>query len=49
VISKDNYQGQFTDVWRAVAKKEHFETLDVSADITYEMAPKEKTELLIIK
>jgi predicted lipoprotein len=27
VFSKDNYPGQFMDAWRAVLKKEHFETV----------------------
>ncbi|XP_069689096.1 FACT complex subunit spt16 isoform X1 [Periplaneta americana] len=49
VFSKDNYPGQFMDAWRAVLKKEHFETVDVSADIAYVMAPKEEPELLIMK
>jgi nucleosome binding factor SPN SPT16 subunit len=27
VFSKDNYPGQFMDAWRAMLKKEHFETV----------------------
>jgi nucleosome binding factor SPN SPT16 subunit len=27
VFSKDNYPGQFMDSWRAVLKKEHFDTV----------------------
>lgn len=49
VFSKDNYPGQFMDAWRAILKKEHFETVDVSADIAYVMGPKEEPELLIMK
>ncbi|KAJ9590632.1 hypothetical protein L9F63_016343 [Diploptera punctata] len=49
VFSKDNYPGQFMEAWRAVLKKESFETVDVSADVAYVMAPKEDSELLIMK
>jgi hypothetical protein len=36
-------------MWTAVLQTEDFGTLDISADITYEIAPKVKTEMLIIK
>jgi nucleosome binding factor SPN SPT16 subunit len=49
VLSKVNYQGQFSNVWRAVQRNEHFETVDVSAVVAHEMVPKDKTELLIMK
>jgi nucleosome binding factor SPN SPT16 subunit len=29
VFSKDNYPGQFMDAWRAVLKKEHFDTVSL--------------------
>ncbi|XP_043281320.1 FACT complex subunit spt16 isoform X2 [Venturia canescens] len=49
VFSKENYPGAFMDAWRAVLRKESFETIDVSAAIAYVMSPKEDSEILTVK
>ncbi|XP_063216502.1 FACT complex subunit spt16 isoform X2 [Bacillus rossius redtenbacheri] len=49
MFTKENYPGQFLDLWRAVVKKEQFETVDVSAAFAYIMAAKEDSEVLTIK
>ncbi|XP_018319533.1 FACT complex subunit spt16 [Agrilus planipennis] len=49
VFIKDNYPGEFMDLWRARIKKEQFETVNISAAIAYIMAPKEDSEVIIIK
>lgn len=46
---KENYPGEFMDSWRAVFKKESFEVTDVGSAIGYVMAPKEESELVIMK
>jgi nucleosome binding factor SPN SPT16 subunit len=49
VLSRDNHQGQFIYAWRAVLKRENFETPDASANIAYVMTVKEVPQILIIK
>lgn len=49
VFAKDNYPGEFMDAWRACVKKEEFATMDVSSAVAYVMAPKEETEIVMVK
>lgn len=49
VFSKDNYKGEFMDLWRAAIKKESLTTLDVSPAAAYLMAPKEDPEVVLVK
>lgn len=49
VFSKENYPGEFMDLWRAALKKEEFATVDISSAIAYLMAPKEDPEVITIK
>lgn len=49
VFPKDNYAGPFMDAWRAVVKKENFQTTDISAAVAYLIAPKEDSELITMK
>ncbi|XP_058807704.1 FACT complex subunit spt16 isoform X2 [Phymastichus coffea] len=49
VFPKDNYKSTFVEAWKAVLKKENFETVDVSAAVAYVMAPKEESEILTVK
>lgn len=49
VFAKDNYPGEFMDLWRAALKKEDFSTADISPAVAYLIAPKEDTEIITIK
>ncbi|XP_026285652.1 FACT complex subunit spt16 isoform X1 [Frankliniella occidentalis] len=49
LFGKENYPGAFADMWRSMLKKESFETVDVSAAVALVMAPKEDSELAILK
>lgn len=49
VFSKENYPGEFMDSWRAALNKENFSTVDISSAIAYLMAPKEDSEVIIMK
>lgn len=49
VFSKENYPGEFMDLWRAALKKEEFATVDISSAVAYLMAPKEDPEVITIK
>lgn len=49
VFSKDNYPGEFMDLWRSAIKKEDFSTIDISSGIAYLIAPKEDAEIITIK
>lgn len=48
-FSKDKFPGEFMDAWRAVLTKESFDMVDVSASVAYLIAPKEESELVIIR
>jgi len=48
-FSKDKFPGAFMDLWREALKKESFENVDLSVPFGYLMAPKEESELSIIK
>ncbi|XP_035220236.1 FACT complex subunit SPT16-like [Stegodyphus dumicola] len=48
-FAKDKFPGEFLDAWRAALSKENFDTVDVSATIAYLMAPKEDSEIAILK
>ncbi|XP_031569470.1 FACT complex subunit SPT16-like [Actinia tenebrosa] len=49
LFTKDNFQGQFMDGWKAAFDKESFEKIDVSNAIAYVMAVREDTELVNVK
>ncbi|XP_057672853.1 FACT complex subunit spt16 [Diorhabda carinulata] len=49
VFSKDNYGGSFVEGWKAVVKKQDFQTVDMSSQIAYLICPKEESEILTIK
>lgn len=49
VFAKDNYPGEFMDLWRAALKEEKFETVDVSSAAAYLLCPKEEGEIVTIK
>ncbi|KAK4019969.1 hypothetical protein OUZ56_001967 [Daphnia magna] len=49
VFSKDSFHGEFMDAWNTAIKKEKFETIDISSGAAYMMAPKEESELMVIK
>lgn len=49
VFAKDNYPGEFMELWRAALKKEDFSTADISPAVAYLIAPKEDTEVITIK
>lgn len=49
VFSKDNYKGEFMDLWRGAIKKENFTTIDISPATAYLMAPKEDPEIILVK
>lgn len=49
VFSKDNYHGQLMDAWKAALKKQDFDTIDMSSQVAYVMAPKEDSEVATIK
>lgn len=49
VFTKDNFQNEFCESWKAVLKGQNFENIDVSASIAYIMCPKEEPEIISIK
>merc|ERR1712013_82232 len=49
VFAKDKFPGAFMDLWREALKKESFEQLDLTSNFGYLMAPKEETEISIVK
>lgn len=49
VFAKDKFPGAFMDLWRESLKKESFEQLDLTSGFGYLMAPKEETEISIVK
>ncbi|XP_054715676.1 FACT complex subunit SPT16-like [Uloborus diversus] len=48
-FTKDKFPGEFLDSWRAALSKEDFSAVDISSTIAYLMAPKEDSEIAIIK
>ena len=49
VFAKDKFPGGFMDLWRDAVKPESFSDLDLSAAFGYLMAPKEESEISIVK
>lgn len=49
VFSKDIPSGEFCEQWKQKLKEQNFENLDIGASIAYIMAPKEESEISIIK
>lgn len=49
VFSKDNFTGEFCEQWKKNLKENGFDNVDIGASFAYIMAPKEESELLIIK
>jgi len=49
VFAKDKFPGSFMDQWRDALKKESFETADLTAVFGYLMAPKEDSEMSVVK
>lgn len=49
VFAKDNFPGEFIELWRAALKKEDFQTVDVSPAVAMVIAPKDDYEILTIK
>lgn len=49
LFAKENYPGDFIELWRSILKKESFESVDVSGAVACVMAPKEEIELATIK
>lgn len=47
VFSKDSLNGEFCEAW--TKKMDGFENVDIGASVAYIMAPKEESELQIIK
>merc|ERR1719412_3166702 len=49
VFAKDKFAGSFMDQWKEALKKESLESVDLTAVFGYLMAPKEESELNIVK
>jgi len=49
VFAKDKFPGGFMDLWRDAIKGESFSELDFSSTFGYLMAPKEESEISIVK
>ena len=49
VFAKDKFPGGFMDLWREAIKEENFAEIDFSAAFGYLMAPKEDSEISIVK
>ena len=49
VFTKDKFPGSFMDLWREALKSESFEQVDMAVPFGYLMAPKEDSEISIIK
>ncbi|XP_050517919.1 FACT complex subunit spt16 isoform X2 [Diabrotica virgifera virgifera] len=49
VFAKDNYSGSFVDNWKAMLKKQEFQTADMSSQIAYLISPKEESEITTMK
>lgn len=49
VFAKDRFPGSFMDQWRDALKKESFDTTDLTAVFGYLMAPKEDSEMSVVK
>ncbi|XP_019874248.1 FACT complex subunit spt16 [Aethina tumida] len=49
VFPKDNYPGALMESWRAMLKKEDFQSVDISAAAALLMSPKEENEIITIK
>merc|ERR1719445_2443894 len=48
-FAKDNFPGPFMESWREALKKESFQSVDMTALFGYLMAPKEESEISIVK
>jgi nucleosome binding factor SPN SPT16 subunit len=48
-FAKDKFPGPFMELWREALKKGGFETVDVSTVFGIIMAPKEESEISIVK
>ena len=48
-FTKDKFPGEFMSAWREAVKKEGLESVDMSAQFGYLMAPKEEVEINLIK
>ncbi|KAF6032508.1 dre4 [Bugula neritina] len=48
-VSKDKFEGDFCEAWRKVVSTNSFVRKDVSVGLAYVMAPKDETEMSIIK
>jgi len=48
-FAKDKFPGPFMDAWRESLKQETFASLDLTAAFGYLMAPKEESEISIVK
>ena len=48
-VSKDKFGGDFCESWRKVVSNESFTRKDISAGLAYVMAPKDETELSVVK
>eukprot|EP00088_Acartia_fossae_P005874 TRINITY_DN1265_c0_g1_i5.p1 TRINITY_DN1265_c0_g1~~TRINITY_DN1265_c0_g1_i5.p1 ORF type:complete len:1100 (-),score=479.08 TRINITY_DN1265_c0_g1_i5:747-4046(-) len=49
VFARDKFPGSFMDLWRDALKPEGFETVDLTTQFGYLMAPKEESEVHTIK
>lgn len=48
-FSKDKFAGEFLDLWKAALQKEKFDAVDVSTPVAYIMAPKDESEVSVMK
>lgn len=48
-FTKDRFPGEFMELWKAAVQKEKFEVVDVSTTVAYIIAPKDESELMVLK